>query len=70
MLSALAPAVVSYSIGLGLGKLFATKHGYEVNSNQELLAHGTANLFGSFFSCLPMAGSLSRSVVQEASGCR
>jgi len=70
MLSSLAPAIVSYSIGLGLGKLFATKHGYEVNSNQELLAHGTANLFGSFFSCLPMAGSLSRSVVQEASGCK
>eukprot|EP00088_Acartia_fossae_P050458 TRINITY_DN5654_c0_g1_i1.p1 TRINITY_DN5654_c0_g1~~TRINITY_DN5654_c0_g1_i1.p1 ORF type:complete len:691 (+),score=150.84 TRINITY_DN5654_c0_g1_i1:32-2104(+) len=70
LLSSLAPAVVSYSIGLGLGKMFATKHGYEVNSNQELLAQGTANLFGSFFSCLPMAGSLSRSVVQEASGCR
>jgi len=69
-LSALAPAVVSYSIGLGLGKMFATKHGYEVNSNQELLAQGFSNIFGSFFNCLPMAGSLSRSVVQEASGCR
>ena len=29
-MSALAPAVVSYSIGLGLGKMFAAKHGYEV----------------------------------------
>jgi len=69
-MDSIAPAVVAFAIGLGLGKMFGQKHGYEVQSNQELLAQGAANLFGSFFNCIPMAGSLSRSVVQEASGCR
>ena len=31
---------------------------------QELLAQGVSNLVGSFMSCLPMSGSLSRSLVQ------
>ena len=31
---------------------------------QELLAQGVSNLLGSFLSCLPMSGSLSRSLVQ------
>ena len=31
---------------------------------QELLAQGVSNLLGSFMSCLPMSGSLSRSLVQ------
>ena len=42
----------------------------QVDANQELIAQGSSNIFGSFFSCIVMAGSLSRSVVQEASGCR
>jgi len=66
----IVPGVVSFVVGLGLGKMFGQKHGYEVDSNQELIAQGTSNLVGSIFSCIPMAGSLSRSVVQEASGCR
>ena len=32
--------------------------------SQELLAQGVSNLVGSFMSCLPMSGSLSRSLVQ------
>ena len=70
ILDSIAPAVVSFAIGLGLGKMFGKTHGYEVEPGQELIAQGAANIFGSFFSCIPMAGSLSRSVVQEASGCR
>jgi len=70
ILDSIAPAVVSFAIGLGLGKMFGKTHGYEVEPSQELIAQGAANIFGSFFSCIPMAGSLSRSVVQEASGCR
>jgi len=66
----IVPGVVSFVVGLGLGKMFGQKHGYEIDSNQELIAQGASNLVGSLFSCIPMAGSLSRSVVQEASGCR
>jgi len=63
-------AIVAFSIGQGLGKLFGTKYGYKVRPNQELIAQGACNILGSFFSCIPMAGSLSRSLVQERSGCR
>ena len=50
--------------------MFGLKHGYKVDANQELVAQGASNLLGSFFQCLPIAGSLSRSMVQESSGCR
>ena len=35
---------------------------------QELIATGTANIFGSFFSCYPIAASVSRSSVQDSAG--
>ena len=63
-------AIVAYAITYSTGKTFATKHNYEIDSNQELLAIGTTNIFSSFFSCLPTAASLSRSAVQESVGGR
>ncbi len=66
----IATAYVAFAIGQGLGKLFALKHGLRVFPNQELRAQGVANLVGGCFGCIPIAGSLSRSVVQEASGCK
>ncbi|CAG2100288.1 unnamed protein product [Medioppia subpectinata] len=63
-------AIVAYAITYSTGKTFATKHNYEINSNQELLAIGTTNVFSSFFSCLPTAASLSRSAIQETVGGR
>jgi len=61
-------AIVAYAITYSTGKTFATKHNYEIDSNQELLAIGTTNAFASFFSCLPTAASLSRSALQESVG--
>ncbi|KAE8750616.1 hypothetical protein FOCC_FOCC002596 [Frankliniella occidentalis] len=63
-------AVVAYTIAMSLALIFATKNGYEVRPNQELLAQGASNLVGSLFSCMPVTASLSRSAVQEAAGCR
>ena len=39
-----------------------------INANQELLAQGVSNLVGSFFSCMPIGASLSRSAIQESVG--
>jgi len=39
-----------------------------LNSNQELIALGLANLGGSFFSCYSVAGSFSRTAVNQKSG--
>ena len=63
-------SVVSYAITYSVGKSFAIKHDYEIDSSQELIALGGSNLFSSFFSCIPVGASLSRSAVQESSGGR
>jgi solute carrier family 26 protein len=48
--------------------IFAQKLNYEVDPNQELLAQGMGNVFGSFFSCMPVTASLSRSTIQQVVG--
>ncbi|XP_032376700.1 solute carrier family 26 member 6 isoform X2 [Etheostoma spectabile] len=65
---AFAVAIVSYAINISLGKTFALKHGYKVDSNQELIALGLCNTVGSFFQCYSVTSSLSRSLVQESTG--
>ncbi|XP_055856122.1 solute carrier family 26 member 6-like [Episyrphus balteatus] len=64
----IAIAVVSYSIVMSMGLTFAKKHSYDVRPNQELFAMSVGNFVGGCFSCIPMACSLSRSVVQEQTG--
>ncbi|KAM4022956.1 solute carrier family 26 member 6-like [Anomaloglossus baeobatrachus] len=61
-------AVVGYAITISLGKVFASKHGYKVDSNQELIAIGFSNFVGSFFQCFAISASVSRSLVQESTG--
>uniref|UniRef100_H2ZI98 STAS domain-containing protein n=1 Tax=Ciona savignyi TaxID=51511 RepID=H2ZI98_CIOSA len=61
-------AIVVFAIAVSLAQMFAVKHVYETDSNQELLAYGLANIFGAFFSCFPAATSLSRSSIWEETG--
>ncbi|KAM6977810.1 solute carrier family 26 member 6 [Aplochiton taeniatus] len=65
---AFAVAIVSYAINISLGKTFALKHGYKVDSNQELVALGLSNTVGGFFQCYTVTSSLSRSLIQESTG--
>ncbi|XP_068566476.1 solute carrier family 26 member 6 [Cebidichthys violaceus] len=65
---AFAIAIVGYAINISLGKTFALKHGYKVDSNQELVALGLSNTIGGFFQCYSVTSSLSRSLVQESTG--
>jgi len=67
---ALPIAVVAYTISMSMALIFAAKTNSEVRANQELLALGTSNVVGSFFSCMPVTASLSRSAVQLAAGGR
>lgn len=60
--------MVAYTISMSMALIFAQRHNYEVDSNQELFAQGTSNIVGSFFSCMPITASLSRSLVQETVG--
>lgn len=61
-------AIVAYSVTMSMALLFSEKLKYSIDTNQELLAQGVGNVFGSFFSCLPFAASLSRSATQHSVG--
>ncbi|XP_066247895.1 prestin-like [Euwallacea similis] len=61
-------AMVTYTINLSMALIFAQKLEYEIDANQELLAMGISNTVGSFFSCMPLCASLSRSLIQQVVG--
>ncbi|VDP57915.1 unnamed protein product [Heligmosomoides polygyrus] len=63
-------AVVAYAVTVSMGKLFARKHKYEIDTDQEMLALGLAGSISSFFSVFPSSTSLSRSLVNEGAGAR
>uniref|UniRef100_A0A3Q2YXL7 Solute carrier family 26 member 6, like 1 n=1 Tax=Hippocampus comes TaxID=109280 RepID=A0A3Q2YXL7_HIPCM len=65
---AFALALVAYAISISLGKTFALKHGYRVDSNQELVALGLSNTVGAFFQSYAVCASMSRSLIQESTG--
>ncbi|XP_037616093.1 prestin [Sebastes umbrosus] len=63
-----AVAIVGFSMGISLAKIFALKHGYSVDGNQELIALGLCNFISSFFQTFAITCSMSRSLVQESTG--
>ncbi|XP_037551735.1 prestin [Nematolebias whitei] len=65
---AFAVAIVGFSMNISLAKIFALKHGYSVDGNQELIALGLCNFIGSFFQTFAITSSMSRSLVQESTG--
>uniref|UniRef100_A0A8D0CEU9 Solute carrier family 26 member 5 n=1 Tax=Salvator merianae TaxID=96440 RepID=A0A8D0CEU9_SALMN len=65
---AIAIALVGFSMTISMAKIFALKHGYKVDGNQELVALGICNSVGSFFHTFTVTCSMSRSLVQEGTG--
>ncbi|XP_077971979.1 prestin-like isoform X2 [Styela clava] len=61
-------SIISFAISLSLTKIFADKHGYEIDPNQELFALGLCNLIPAFLSSFAIAASLSRTAIQESAG--
>ena len=53
---------------MSLGKMFASKYGYRVQPNKELIALGAMNVAGSSFQSLPVSVSYSRSAVNDRAG--
>jgi MFS superfamily sulfate permease-like transporter len=68
VIDSLVIAIVAFAVSLSLAKIYAKKHKYKIDANQELIALGTANIFSSLFACYPSSASLSRSSVQERTG--
>lgn len=68
ILPAIGIVLVVYSEALGVAREFAEKHGYEVDPDQELNAHGIANLASGFFGGMIAGGGMSASAVKEGAG--
>jgi sulfate permease, SulP family len=56
------------SDGILLSRAFASKNRYQINSNQELVAHAAANLVSGLFQGFSVGASQSRTTVNDASG--
>ena len=70
LLPAFGIVLVAYSEAIAVAREFAEKHGYEVDANQELRAHGLVNLLSGFLGGQIAAGSMSGSAVKEGAGGR
>lgn len=53
-----------------IGRMFAEKHGYRLDSNQELLGLAGANLAGGLGQAFPVGGGMSQSLVNESGGAK
>ncbi|MBV8417161.1 MAG: SulP family inorganic anion transporter [Verrucomicrobia bacterium] len=53
-----------------IGRMFAEKHGYRLDSNQEFLALAGANLASGLGYGFPVSGGMSQSLVNESAGAR
>ena len=69
-LAGAAIAVVGLAEGLSAGRLYATKGGYRLDTDQELIAAGGANLASGLFGGLGVAGSLSKTASVDRAGGR
>jgi MFS superfamily sulfate permease-like transporter len=66
----LALALVGLAEGLSAARLFAARDGYAIDTNQELLATGAANMAAGLSGGLGVAGSLSKTAASRRSGGR
>ena len=62
--------LVGFAEGLGAAKTYASKAGYDVDSNRELIGLGSANLGAGLASGMVVNGSLSKTAVNGGAGAR
>lgn len=59
---------VGYAVSVSLAMIYADKHGYTIQPNQELLAHGVSNTVSSLFTCFPSSATLATTNILESAG--
>jgi SulP family sulfate permease len=67
---ALAIVLIGYAESLAAAKAAAIENGGDIDPNQELVAHGPANILSGLFSGFLVVGSLSKTSVAVAAGAR
>jgi SulP family sulfate permease len=68
--SAVAITLVGFMESIAVAKVYARRHRYEVDANQELFGLGMANVTSGLFGGLPVTGGFSRTAVADAAGTR
>lgn len=68
--SALAIALLGMLEAIAMAKSIAAVTRQKLDLNQQCLSEACANLVGSFFSCMPGSGSLTRSAINQQAGAR
>ncbi|OQV16718.1 Prestin [Hypsibius exemplaris] len=68
LLEGFISAVVSFTITLSSAKILARQNADVISPSQELIAVGSSNLFGSFFSCFVSAAPIGRSIINQSMG--
>lgn len=63
-----AITLVAYAVSVSLAMIYADKHGYSIDPNQELLAHGISNTVSSLFTCFPNSATLATTNILESAG--
>ncbi len=62
--------IIGFMESIAIAKQLANKNNYEVDSSLELVGQGMANLTSGFFGGYPVAGSFSRSAVNNEAGAK
>jgi len=61
-------SLLTYTEGILLARAFATRNGYEVNANQELIALGAADVAAGLFQGFAITGSQARTTINDSAG--
>lgn len=67
-LKALAIMIVSFCSAIATAKSFATRNGYEVDTNRELIALGAANIASGISQGFAVSGADSRTAISDVAG--
>uniref|UniRef100_UPI00398F0B1B chloride anion exchanger-like n=1 Tax=Pristiophorus japonicus TaxID=55135 RepID=UPI00398F0B1B len=65
---AFSVAIVGFAVAFSVSKVYAIKHDYVIDGNQELVAFGISNIFCGAFRGFAASTALSRTAVQESTG--
>uniref|UniRef100_H3AN20 Solute carrier family 26 member 3 n=1 Tax=Latimeria chalumnae TaxID=7897 RepID=H3AN20_LATCH len=65
---AFSVAIVGFAVAFSVAKVYAMKHDYVIDGNQELIAFGVSNVFTGAFRGFATSTALSRTAIQESTG--
>ena len=68
--AALVITLVGFMESIAVAKVYARRHRYDVDANQELIGLGAANVAAGLFGGYPVTGGFSRTAVNDTAGAR